>query len=109
MTSNIKDRKKAAVAQAGALIPARLENGESVAARTFLEALYEHAPPADITARSPEDLAGGALALWQFGARRLPGEVLVRVYNPVAGKDGWGQRTPSSRSSTTTCRFSSIQ
>jgi glutamate dehydrogenase len=89
VTSDIEDRKKTAVAQAGALIAARLDGGESVAARGFLEALYEHAPPADIVARSPGDLAGGALALWQFGARRAPGEVLVRVYNPATAKDGW--------------------
>ncbi len=89
MTSDIDDQRKRAVAQAGALLAARLEGGESVAARAFLEALYEHAPPADIVARSPEDLAGGALALWQFGASRSPGEALVRVYNPAAARDGW--------------------
>ena len=89
MTSDIEDRKKTAVAQAAALMAARFDSGESVAIGAFLEALYEHAPPADIAARSPEDLAGGALALGRFGARRAPGEALVRVYNPAAARDGW--------------------
>ena len=88
MTSDIDDQKKRAVAQAEALLAAGLEDGESVAVRAFLSALYEHAPPADIVTRSVEDLAGGAHALWRFGARRSPGEALVRVYNPAA-HDGW--------------------
>jgi glutamate dehydrogenase len=89
VTSDIETRKQTVVAEAAALIAARPENGESAAARAFLEALYEHAPPADIVARSPEDLAGGAHALWQFGASRAPGEARVRVYNPAAARDGW--------------------
>ena len=89
MTSDIDDRKKRAVAQAGALLATRLEGGESVAVRAFLAALYEHAPPADIVARSAEDLAGGALTLWRFGADRPPGQALVRVYNPATARDGW--------------------
>ncbi len=89
MTSDIDDHKKRAIAQADPLLVARLEGGESVAARAFLEALYEHAPPADVVARSPENLAGGALALWRFGARRSSGEALVRVYNPTVARDRW--------------------
>ncbi|HYM73880.1 MAG TPA: hypothetical protein VET89_12935, partial [Stellaceae bacterium] len=87
MTSDIEANKAAAVARAGALAAAAA--GESAAASGFVAAFYEHAPPADIAAREPEDLCGGALALWRFGARRHAGETRIRVYNPTLGADGW--------------------
>jgi len=65
------------------------EGSESAQARAFIAAFYEHAPPADLADRSAQDLAGGALALWHFAARRLPGEALARVYNPTVAHDGW--------------------
>ncbi|HML10923.1 MAG TPA: NAD-glutamate dehydrogenase [Stellaceae bacterium] len=89
MTSDIDSRKKTLMARAGTLIAARLEDRESAAARAFLDVLYEHAPPADIVMRAPEDLAGGALALWRFGASRAAGAARVRVYNPAPSRDGW--------------------
>jgi glutamate dehydrogenase len=92
VTTNISEQSAEAVARAQALAGARLQNGESpgemAGARAFVAAFYEHAPPADVAGRSPEDLVGGALALWHFAARRAPGAALVRVYNPTA-KDGW--------------------
>ncbi len=87
------ERKTEAVARAEAVAEARLKNRESpamrAAARAFIAVFYEHAPPADIAGRGPEDLAGGALALWRFAAERPPGEARVRVYNPSAAQDGW--------------------
>ncbi|HVH78718.1 MAG TPA: NAD-glutamate dehydrogenase, partial [Stellaceae bacterium] len=93
MTSDIDRQKAEAVARAQALAATRLETGESsgrhVEARAFIAAFYEHAPPADIAARSPEDLCGGALALWRFASQRPVGGARVRVYNPTSAKDGW--------------------
>jgi glutamate dehydrogenase len=93
MAGHIDEQKAEAVARAGALAEARLRQGESpgspIEARAFIAAFYEHAPPADLAERSPEDLAGGALALWHFAAHRSPGEARVRVYNPTGAKDGW--------------------
>ena len=56
---------------------------------SFVTELYEHVPPSDINARSPEDLCGAALALWRFAARRRNGDVKVQVLNPEPGTDGW--------------------
>jgi glutamate dehydrogenase len=93
VTTDVDNEKADAVARAAALIDERLENRESApqrsAARDFVEAFYEHAPPADIALRRPEDLCGGALALWHFAARRASGEARVRVYNPSSARDGW--------------------
>jgi len=89
VTSDIEANKQASVDAAAALAATRCAPRESELARDFIAAFYEHAPPADIAARSAEGLCGGALALWRFGARRGPGEARVRVYNPTAGSDGW--------------------
>jgi glutamate dehydrogenase len=88
--TNLSEKDKtASVGEAAALAEARLGSDAAPAARQFVAAFYEHAPPADIAARAPEDLCGGALALWQLGAVRQPGEAKLRVYNPVPRVDGW--------------------
>ncbi|HWB48230.1 MAG TPA: NAD-glutamate dehydrogenase [Stellaceae bacterium] len=90
MTTSTAEAMKLAVDRARALAAARPETGESAAALPgFIATFYEHAPPADVAARSPEDLCGGALALWHFAARRAPHEARVRVYNPTPAEDGW--------------------
>jgi glutamate dehydrogenase len=89
VTNRSKKDKTASIGEAAALAEARLGSDTAATARQFIAALYEHAPPADIAARAPEDLCGGALALWQFGAVRQPGEAKLRVYNPVPRVDGW--------------------
>src|SRR5262249_34836209 len=93
VTTEIAQDKRSAIERALALAANRLETSESgpppIAARAFIAAFYEHAPPADVVSRSPEDLCAGALALWRFGVERHPGEAQVRVYNPTPTKDGW--------------------
>jgi glutamate dehydrogenase len=93
VTNDVEEEKMQAVERAAALGEARAKTGESApgpaAVRGFVTAFYEHAPPADIARRSAEDLAGGALALWHFAARRPPREAKVRVYNPALAHDAW--------------------
>src|SRR5579863_3555628 len=89
VTSDIEANKEASVDAAAALTATRCGPDESGPARAFVATFYEHAPPADIAARSAEDLCGGALALWRFGARRKPSETRIRVYNPAMASDGW--------------------
>jgi glutamate dehydrogenase len=93
VTSEIEQEKAEAVTRAAARAAALLKNGESPpmihSAGVFVAAFYEHAPPADIAERGPDDLCGAALALWRFASRRRPGEARVRVYNPAPGRDGW--------------------
>ncbi|HEX3860071.1 MAG TPA: NAD-glutamate dehydrogenase [Stellaceae bacterium] len=55
----------------------------------FITKLYEHVPPRDVSARSPESLAGAAGALWRFAGSRGSGEAKLRVYNPDSDADGW--------------------
>ena len=97
MTSDLEEQKRKVVAQATSLVGEWLGTSESpvgdgfdaAAAQEFVATFYEHAPPADIVACGVAHLAGGALALWRFAARRTRGEALVRVYNPTVAKDGW--------------------
>ncbi|MGE5626320.1 MAG: NAD-glutamate dehydrogenase [Bacillota bacterium] len=56
---------------------------------SFIFQYYTDIAEEDILAKSPEDLYGAALSHWEFGAKRLPGETKVRVYNPNPKKDGW--------------------
>src|SRR5579859_949283 len=55
----------------------------------FLQQYYADIAEEDLLAHSPEDLYGAALSHWEFGAKRLPGEAKVRVFNPTPKKDGW--------------------
>jgi glutamate dehydrogenase len=87
--STLDQRKADAIAQAARLIDARLPKNAANRAKNFVAAFYEHAPPGDVVERGPVNSVGGALALWQFGARRAAGAARVRVYNPSAAKDGW--------------------
>jgi len=97
VTSDLEEQKRKVVAQATSLVGEWLGTSESpvgdgfdaAAAQEFVATFYEHAPPADIVACGVAHLAGGALALWRFAARRTRGEALVRVYNPTVAKDGW--------------------
>jgi glutamate dehydrogenase len=89
VTSDIETNKEVAVGAAAVLAASRCPPGESALAQDFVAAFYEHAPPTDIAARGADDLCGGALALWRFGARRQPGDARARVYNPSAASDGW--------------------
>jgi len=58
-------------------------------AERFLRAFYAHVPPDDIAEQPPENLAGAALSIWGLMAQRKPGHAKIRVYNPVAARNGW--------------------
>ena len=73
---------KAARSQAGKQ-PAGLDVGR------FVHAYYRNVAVEDLSERSVTTLAGAALAHLRLARLRRRGEACVRVYNPVADKDGW--------------------
>jgi glutamate dehydrogenase len=89
VASTIELEKAERVREAETLADSRLQGASQAPGRQFVALLYEHVPPADIAARSPDDLCGAALALWQFASHRQPGRAKVRVYNPEPETDGW--------------------
>jgi glutamate dehydrogenase len=58
-------------------------------AETFLRAYYANVSADDLAGSSVEDLYGAAIALWQFGRTRRPGQAKVRVYTPRLAEHGW--------------------
>src|SRR5215472_17497203 len=55
----------------------------------FLRSYFHGVDEEDLAAHPPGLMAKAALAHFAFGARRAPGRALVRVFNPVAGEDGF--------------------
>jgi len=55
----------------------------------FVTQYYARTDPADLADRHVPDLYGAAMAHLGFGARRLPGEVRVRVYAPDLDRYGY--------------------
>src|SRR3546814_221392 len=55
----------------------------------FLRQFFANVPPSDLRGGTPDNLAGGALALGQGLQQRTPGKASVRAYNPDPTKDGW--------------------
>jgi glutamate dehydrogenase len=67
----------------------RLPEEEARLAESFLRRYYNRVSPEDLAEREMIDLHGAAMAHWQLARRRLPGQSLVRVYNPDFEKHGW--------------------
>ena len=55
----------------------------------FVRQFYHWVPPEDLTGRSPRDLCGAAMAIWDFARDRTPGCTGVRAYNPGLREHGW--------------------
>jgi len=55
----------------------------------YLSCYYRHVAAADLARHSAEELAGAALSQRLLAAQRVEGEVLIRVYSPTVGAEGW--------------------
>ena len=80
--------ERPAVVEAAVRLAGRRE-AEEPGLAAFLAALWADALPEGATA---EGLLAAARSLWAFGARRAPGEALVRAFNAPEGAPG-GRRT----------------
>ncbi|MCB1883574.1 MAG: NAD-glutamate dehydrogenase [Geminicoccaceae bacterium] len=89
MQAHVKERKDEIVDHLGETIRERLGPEEAPLAERFARLYYGSVAAADIEGCDPLDLYGEALAHLRFGARRRPGEALIRVYNPKLGQHGW--------------------
>jgi glutamate dehydrogenase len=57
--------------------------------KDFIGAFYAHVLPEDLALFSAEERARIAASIWNLAAARLPGKVLLRVFNPSLQIDGW--------------------
>ena len=75
-----------------ALAAPRLSALERPQVEAVARACVEHLDADDLAARSPEDLLGALLSLWQFAAERRPGAARLRVFSPTVAEQGWASR-----------------
>jgi glutamate dehydrogenase len=55
----------------------------------FVRQFFHWVPQGDLAERSPRDLFGAAMAVWDFAGYRAPGSASVRAYNPGLAEHGW--------------------
>jgi len=58
----------------------------------FSEVYFKRMPLADMSRDTPEIFAGMVCGQLEFLQQRKPGELLIRVFNPDKGSDGWDCR-----------------
>jgi glutamate dehydrogenase len=67
----------------------RLGHEAPVACQEFVRQLFHWVPAQDLNERTPDDLAGMALAQFELARHRERGEPKVSVYNPDLERHGW--------------------
>jgi len=77
------------LAQADAALARRLPAQAMALVSAFLRRWAMGLSTADLADRSPEDIAGAALSLWDHAQQRTPGQASVRVFNPRGLAAGW--------------------
>ena len=76
----------------------------------FVRQYFGQVDPEDLAERQVADLYGAALSHWSFARKREPGRAQACACSTRRSRSTAGsRRTPSSRSSTTTCRSWSIR
>lgn len=71
------------------LAKARLDKALYPMMERFLSQFYGSLPKEDLAQETPENLLGGALALWEFLQQRETGKAKIRLYNPTLKTHGW--------------------
>lgn len=89
MAFKLEQRKSELVDQVVAKIDARLAKEKAGMAAAFTRRFYRNVSPVDMLRVPVDELYGAAVAIWQFGCTRRPGEALVKVLNPRVDADGW--------------------
>ncbi|MDZ4738026.1 MAG: NAD-glutamate dehydrogenase [Rhodospirillaceae bacterium] len=89
MPSRAEQAKAALIERASEIARGRLGEKRGAQAAHFVKAFYANVPPDDLLGEEPETLFAAALALWTFGAERMPGTAKVRIFNPNPDEHGW--------------------
>src|SRR4051812_15033327 len=89
MALRAEQQKQALVESVAGLSEKRVGDGKAAAIGRFVRQFYAHVPPEDVLARSPDDLFGAALSLWDLARERKPGEAKIRSFTPRPEEHGW--------------------
>jgi glutamate dehydrogenase len=89
MVTLIEKQGREQVDKAIELVRKKFAEKKAASAELFVRKFYADVLPDDIEGVESEDLYGGALSLFQFGAKRADSGPKVRAYNPRSDKHGW--------------------
>ncbi|WP_114393268.1 NAD-glutamate dehydrogenase [Oleisolibacter albus] len=89
MALKLAQRKVELIEQVVGNVHVRLPREDAGPAEAFVRRFYANVAPEDMLRLGQNELYGGAIAAWQFAARRRPGTAQVRVFNPRIDVDGW--------------------
>ncbi|HLI10246.1 MAG TPA: NAD-glutamate dehydrogenase [Alphaproteobacteria bacterium] len=89
MVARAQALKEELVGRVASLARERLPRGKSEWAERFLRQYYANVPPDDVAGAEIDQLYGAALAFFNFGRCRTPGQPKIRVYNPRFEDHGW--------------------
>ncbi len=70
-------------------IRAKLPGETCELAAAFAQRYYQQAFVDDLVSRPLDDLYGAVVSHFYFAQHRLPGQVLLRIYNPELAEQGW--------------------
>jgi glutamate dehydrogenase len=89
MTQPVDPQKQKVLERIGAELDRRLTAGRKKPGRVYLEQYFRRVPVAELERVEPATWAAMVAGQLDFLQRRAPGEMLLRVFNPTAGHDGW--------------------
>ena len=89
MTQPVDPQKQKVLERIGAELDRRLTAGRKKPGRGYLEQYFRRVPVAELERMEPATWAAMVAGQLDFLQRRAPGEMLLRVFNPTAGHDGW--------------------
>ena len=89
MTQTKDTARAELLAQADAALARRVPAQSAAPISAFLRRWAEGLTTTELAERTPEDIAGAALSLWEHAQQRAPGQANVRVFNPRGLAAGW--------------------
>ncbi|HEV7919388.1 MAG TPA: NAD-glutamate dehydrogenase [Thermoanaerobaculia bacterium] len=90
MALTVEQRKSDLVDKLAAEAKGRVAPNLADSVEQFVRRYFALVAPDDIIYSTPETLLGGALSLWELGAKRQPGVPNIRLFNPTPEANGWG-------------------
>ena len=89
MTPGIDKQKQNLLRQVVSTLESRLNKRRAKLATLYVESYFRRVPWEDMVRDEPATLATIVINQLDFLNTRLPGQTLVRVFNPDLEKDGW--------------------
>lgn len=81
--------KEKVLSQLSTLISERVEKHRARSVDTFAHDYFKFATERDLGHQALDETYGSLLSHWNFAQRRLPGQAIIRVFNPTLEEHGW--------------------